>query len=462
MENIQALLESSKFTPLSASDSAAMRLMLENTEKEHARLVAEGTLAGDVSQFTPILMPMVRRVYPNLIANELLGVQAMAMPTGFIYALTNAYTGTGNNFASPNAGAVILDITTSAGMVEGENIAGAADVTGVDPVETAQGVILYVEGNRILVKVTSGSFAVGTKVQEGVTVAQNTTNTITAAYTNEASFGLILNAYTGSYATSVAEALAKNMKEVGFSISKKSVEAKSRALKGQYTVEMYQDLKAQHGLLADEEVMSLMSYEMQAEIDREVVTFVNANSTQLSDTVFAAQGANPSVDGGRWEIEKYRVQAIRISKEAAQIGIDTKRGQGNTLLVSPKVAIMLEQVGTFKTASQASSVSAPVSGGVAGTFDGRFKVIVDQYAVSNYCTVLYKGADRRDAMGFFAPYVPASFTKVTNSDSGQPAIICKTRYALDTIPGVSTPASNDRAKAYSRTFGVNFANTILA
>ncbi len=204
--------------------------------------------------------------------------------------------------------------------------------------------------------------------------------------------------------------------------------------------------------------MSLMSYEMQAELDREIVQFVNNNAAQLVDTAFTTD----TTDGGRWEIEKYRAQSIRISKEAAQIGLNTKRGQGNVLLVSPKVATMLEQVGTFKTAESNSSVSSPISGGVAGTFDGRFKVIVDQYAVSDYVTVLYKGADRRDAMGFFAPYVPMSFTKVTHADSGQPAVIAKTRYALDTIPGISSPTSNDRAQKYARSFGVNFTNTVLA
>jgi hypothetical protein len=205
--------------------------------------------------------------------------------------------------------------------------------------------------------------------------------------------------------------------------------------------------------------MSLMSYEMQAEIDRDVVEFVNSNATILPDTVFTASATDGT---GRWEIEKYRREAIRISKEAALIGIETKRGQGNTLLVSPKVATMLEQVGTFKVAEQASNVSAPVSGGVAGTFDNRFKVIVDQYATSDYATVLYKGADRRDAMGFFAPYVPLSFTKTTNTESGQPAIIAKTRYALETIPGVESPTSNDRARTYARSFGIDFNNTVLA
>ena len=424
MENIQALLESSKYASLNASDSAAMRLMLENTEKEHARLMSEGTLSGDVAQFTPILMPMVRRVYPNLIANELLGVQPMTMPTGFIYALTNQYTGTG---ATAKAAARIYVAAGAHGLVAGDTVEmGATD-----------GTVLYVEGLNVLV--TDGT----TPLVVGGTLG---TSTVAGVYTNEAAFGKILKGYTGTYTTAQAEALSTGMREIGFSIAKKSVEAKSRALKGQYTVEMYQDLKAQHGLLADEEIMSLMSYEMQAEIDREVVDFVNDNATQLTDSVFTAD----STDGtGRWEIEKYRREVIRISREAAQIGLDTKRGAGNTLLVSPKVATMLEQVGSFKVAEQ------------AGIFDGRFKVIVDQYATSDYCTVMYKGADRRDAMGFFAPYVPMSFTKVTNADSGQPAVIAKTRYALDTIPGISSATSNDRAQKYARSFGIDFTNTIL-
>lgn len=436
-EKFKELLESTKYAPLNGSDKNAMGLLLENAQRDLDQLINEGTLAGDVAQFTPILMPMVRRVYPTLIANELLGIQPMTMPTGFIYALTNQYIGTNNNNANPNSAAVVVELSGATTVVEGDTV-------------FTNGKVLYVEGKKVLIAGGTG-IIVGAAIEVGVTV--------TGIFTNEASFKRIFKNYTGSYTTAAGEALGKDMKEIGFSISKKSVEAKVRALKGRYSVEMYQDLKAQHGLLADEEIMSLMSYEIQAEIDREVVDFVNANSTILADTAFTAD----STDGtGRWEIEKYRREVIRISKEAAQIGIDTKRGQGNTLLVSPKVATMLEQVGKFKVAEQLSGVVAPTSGGVAGTFDGRFKVIVDQYATSDYCTVLYKGADRRDAMGFFAPYVPLSFQKVTNTDSGQPAIIAKTRYALDTIPGVESATSNDRAKTYSRSFGVNFTNTILS
>ncbi len=446
-EDIKALLESTKYTELGASDSATMKLMLENTEKEMESMVNEGTLSGDVAQFTPILMPMVRRVYPNLIANELLGVQPMTSPTGFIYSLTNDYRGDDSTKSVGNEfGGQILDLTVA-------DLADDTELTGAT--SGATGTVVYSEGNLVLVALGSAVKFSAEVITEDIGDGAST-STITGVYTNEAAFTKIFKNYTGTYTTAQAEALGKDMKEVGFSISKKTVSAKSRALKGQYSVEMYQDLKSQHGLLADEEIMSLMSYEMQAEIDREVVDFVNANATQVSNAFKSADA------DGRWEIEKYRAEVIKISKEAKQIGLDTKRGQGNTLVVSPGVITMLEQVGSFKTAAQKSGVSSPVAGGVAGTFDGKYKVIVDQYADSDYATVMYKGADRRDAMGFFAPYVPMSFTKVTHADSGQPAVIAKTRYALDTIPGIVTPESNDRAKLYSRTFGIDFTGSALA
>jgi len=459
-ENIQDLLESAKYPQLNDSDSAMMKLMLKNTADEYTRLVNEGTLSGDVAQFTPILMPMVRRLYPTLIANDVLGIQPMTMPTGFIYALVNQYTGDSVNKVSAALRNVIFTYVFTKNAATNTDLAVTDTITG--NVTGAVGIVKHIHGDQILVQMTSGDFLATDTAAVVTTTATDTegaTVAVTAIYTNEAAFGQIVSDWTGSMTTAVAETLGTGMKEVGFSIMKKTIEAKSRALKGQYTVEMYQDLKSQHGLLADEEIMSLMSYEMQAEIDREVVAFINATATSLANTTFSATATGAS---GRWEIEMYRREAIRISMEAATIGLNTKRGQGNVLIVSPKVGTMLEQVGTFTVATQASGVKAPTSGGVAGTFDGRFKVIVDQYATSDYCTVLYKGADRRDAMGFFAPYVPMSFTKVTNVDTGQPAVIAKTRYALAAIPGFSTAASTDRASQYARTFGVTFTGTIFA
>ena len=456
-EKFADLIESEKFAKLSASDEAMMGSLLENTEIEKDKLVNEGTLSGDVAQFTPILMPMVRRVYPNLIANELLGVQPMAMPTGFIYALTNQYTGDGDTAGiSPLSGEAGLGgqiLVVDVEPTVGETITGTTS--------TNVGTVVYSEASGLLFKVLV-SIVIGSPLGvEAGTGSTSGAQVISAFYTNEASFGQVLSGYTGTYTTAEAELLGKDMKEVGFSISKKSVEAKSRALKGQYTVEMYQDLKAQHGLLADEEIMSLMSYELQAEIDREIVDFVNTNAEVVPDASNIAFTTAVDVTG-RWEIEKYRREVIKISKESKVIGLNTKRGTGNILIVSPQVVTMLEQVGSFKVADQTSGVVNPVSGGIAGTFDNKYKVIVDQFAAGDYATVMYKGADRRDAMGFFAPYVPLSFTKVTHADSGQPAVIAKTRYALDTIPGIESATSNDRAKRYARSFGIDFTNSALA
>ena len=440
-EKFGEILESAKYAPLTSSDKNMMALMLENTEKEYDKLMSEGSTSGDIAQFTPILMPLVRRVMPTLIANELLGVQPMTMPTGFMYSLLNRYTGDNGvaGSVSPSAKGVI--IATNSLLEVGTVVTGDTSA--------ASGTVIYSEVNEkgklaLVALSTAGSFGL-----EGLNDGDFT---VSAVYTNEAAFRTILKSYTGPVATAVGEMLGKDMKEVGFTIGRKSIEAKTRKLKGQYTLEMYQDLKAQHGLLADEELMSLIGYELQAEIDREVVGFVNSNATQVSNAFgFTASATDGS---GRWAIEKFRTQAIKIATEARQIGLDIKRGQGNVLLVSPKVATMLEQIGSFQPAPMASGVNVPVSGGVAGTFDGKYKVIVDQYAVSDYATVLYKGADRRDGMGVFAPYVPLSFQKVTHQDSGQPAIIASTRYGLETTPL--------DAQLYARSFGVDFTNTVLA
>lgn len=417
-EQIEQLLESEKYIDLKESDKSQMNLLLQNVSE----VINESTLSGDVAQFTPILMPMVRRVYPALIANHILGLQALKTPTAYIYAMVNQYIGSGEDNSA-------------------ENLTGKLKI-----VKTPDSVATYIynEGDLYLVRKDADLAGV----------------TVEATYTNEAAFAHIFKNYTGPYTTAAGEKLAKDMKEIGFEIMRKTVEVKSRKLKGRYTVEMYEDFKAQHGLYGDEEIMSLMSYELQADIDRECVDFVNANATQLPDSTFAAKNAQDS--SGRWEIERYRTEAIRISKEAQQIGIDTKRGKGNIILCSPKVVTMLEQLDGFQAAVVESNVNAPVSGGVAGTYNNSFKVIVDQYATSDYITVLYKGADRRDALGFLCPYVPLAFTRVTDPESGQPAIIATTRYALATIPGVESSTSNDRAKAYARTWGVDFTNTVLA
>lgn len=451
---VTELTRSRKYPQLDEAMERDVKTILKNCQNDlKQQFMNEGTTATDIAQFTPIYLPMIRRIYPELIAYHLLGVQPMSMPTGYIYALTNQYLGDGVH--------KVGDRTTPAGVIYELSAAPAAGTLAVGDT-VGDGVVLYIEDDKVLCSFTDPT----QKLAVGAAIGSATgAPTVTAIYTNEAAFGLILKNFTGPYATTQAEVLGTDMREIGFSISRKSIEAVSRALKGRYTVEVYQDLKAQHGLEADTEMLGLMTYEVQAELDREIVDFVNANATQLPDTNFGvpASAANLIIPDGRWEIERYRAHTIRINKESTIIGIDTKRGQGNTILCSPMFATMLKQVGSFTSAPvSGDSITPPVAGGYAGVFDSQFNVIVDQYAKSDYCTVLYKGVDRTDAMGFYAPYVPLQFTRVTNAETGQPAIIAKTRYALSTIPGIETAESNDRAKLYARSFGVDFSKTILA
>lgn len=556
-EKIEKLVESKSYPELDKASSCYMKTLLENTQKEAESVLNEGTIASDVAQFTPILMPLVRRVFPTLVANEVLGVQPMSTPTAFIYALTNRYVGStwkhrspldgkygevqGNNLVSLNyKGQILLvdDITpfladeigkdtipqketpafgknlndkeyslnagTLKTYIKGDTGGAVAISTTYTPnggtAITNEGFVVYVEQNKPGTLDKSGKVLVALKeetpfIRPGAVVnPDKATNTVggnvIGVHTNEAAFAQILRDYTGyhvelvngvvvvkdGFTTAQAEKLAEDMPEIGIEVSRKSIEAKSRALKARYSVEMYQDLKAQHGLVADEELMNLISYEIQAELDKTIIDFVNANATQVPNVApYAAPTANSAIQPGayntagafpmfgRWDIERFRAEVTKIKKAANQIGIDTRRGSGNILLISPDVLTMLEEVGGFKAAElNTSNLSYDPTLTVAGTFDNKFKVIVDRFATTQYVTVIYKGADRRDAMGFFAPYVPLTFTKVTNYESGQPAIIAKTRYALETIPGVQTPLSNDRAKTYARSLSVDFSGTSLA
>ena len=507
---------------LNEENTRLMNVLLKNTQNAVRRMISEGTYTNDVAQFTPILLPMVRRIYPNLIAHELLGIQPMTMPTGYLFALVNEYLGTGLHktasdtkprgvvYQLVDANGDPVDVlkdgvinvagyaTNAQNPANGLNGASVGASSGDEQVTTTAGTsigggyVVYSEEDKILVTWDG----VTAKLAAGDAVP-GTNYTVRNVWSNEACFNQILKYYTGDYhyetktvtdaqgntvtqqvlvkgglATPLAERLGVDMKEIGFTIQRKQVEAKSRVLKGRYTIEMFQDLQAQHDMDAETEMMNVMAQEIQAEIDRECVEFVRSVSQWLPDTTFGgfhtttpniANGgvATPTfmVDG-RWEIERYRAQAIRIAKEATQIGIECKRGQGNVILVSPMVATMLEQTAKFNLAP-AGDINQPVAGGFAGIYDNRYRVIIDQYATDDYVTVMYKGADKRDALGFFAPYVPLTFTKTTNYESGQPAVVARTRYALATIPGIENADSDDRAKQYARSFSVDLNNSVL-
>ena len=484
------LLESSKYAPMSELDRGTLAAVMANTKRETEQMIAEGTIAADVAQFTPFLMPMLRRIYPALIANELLGVQPMSGPTGFIYNLTNRFVGNQATPINPNVKAQVLDIDidgapgTAVAYTVGDTVTGA----------TASGTVVYVEpashtrqgekpgaaqsptaeitfanafATRILVELADATvpFTNGEVITPAGT---GTGNIVTAAFSNEAAWLGLLPSYSGSYTTANGEirgTVGNEMNEVGIAVERKQVEARTRKLRAEYTIEMYQDLKAMHGVLADQELMSLMGYEIKAQTDREVVDFVNASASLEGE--FAIGGgvkATGEIDGinGRWELEKYRMFATKLADMSREIGRLNRRGAANKLLVSPKVVTMLEQIGGFTASNIDTSVNSQIAnGGVVGRFDNKFSVIVDNFATGEYATMVYKGSNQ-DSVGVYAPYTPVQIQKVTHVTTGQPALIAMTRYGLTSNPWQDSAVDMGEKSPYAAMLTVNFTGTVLA
>jgi hypothetical protein len=236
--------------------------------------------------------------------------------------------------------------------------------------------------------------------------------------------------------------------EMAFSIDKTTVTAKSRALKAEYTVELAQDLKAVHGLSAETELANILSTEILAEMNREIIRTINLNSV----TSVLASGEYDMTDatdnaGARWLVERIKSMVFAIEKEANQIAISTRRGKGNFVIVSHGVAAALNSAGVMDTGlglSGPQNFDSDATGSLfAGTLNGRMKVYIDPYAGLDYYTVGYKGSNPYDAGMFYCPYVPLSMMKTIGENDFQPRIGFKTRYGLVGNPfTTNTPGAN--------------------
>ena len=351
---------------------------------------------GNVKGFDPILIGLVRRALPNLMAYDVCGVQPMTGPTGLIFAMQAKYANTGNNV-----------LTTS---------------------DTPEA--LYNEANTAWA---------GTGTHNDV-LGSNIANVVLA------------NTGTGM-ATSDAEALGTTMAQMGFTISRVSVVAKSRALKAEYTLELAQDLKAIHGLDAEAELSNILSTEILAEINREVVRTIYASANVGVTGLASAQfNLNNTADtSGRWAVEKFKGLLFAIEKASNKIAKDTRRGKGNILIVSTDVASALAMTGLLDYQSALTNntnLSVDDTGNTfAGTLFGRLKVYVDPYSVtgSDFVIVGYKGNTPYDAGLFYCPYVPLQMVRAIDPDTFQPKIGFKTRYGLVQNPFANSQQGADTA-----------------
>lgn len=333
-------------------------------------------VTGNIAKYDPILISMVRRAMPNLIAYDICGVQAMTGPTGLIFAMRPKY-------------------------VEGTALGADA---------------FYKEADTAF----SGA---ATPAHSGSMPDVLTTGNAMATADGEK-----LGSDTGS-------AFA----EMGFEIEKVMVEAKTRALKAKYSVELAQDMKALHGLDAETELATILSTEILAEINREIIrTMYNVAKPGAQSGTTTAGTFDLDLDSnGRWSVEKFKGMMFQIEREANQIAKETRRGKGNFIVCSSDVASALAMAGILDNnpALQNGLQVDDTGNTFAGVLlNGKFKVYVDPYATGDYFMVGYKGVNSYDAGMFYAPYVPLQMYKTMNDETFQPKLGFKTRYGLVANP----------------------------
>ena len=488
--------------------------LLENQEKaikEERRMLTEADMGtGAIQNFDPILISLVRRAMPNLIAYDIAGVQPMSGPTGLIFALKPKYTT--NLTTSSGQGVVVGDDALYGGI---QGVTGTTNplYLSVNNTNTVSGQASYYTGTLSSTQSTTtltltatvsglavGDLAVaqgivaGTRVASvsGTLVVLDTTPSSSLASASSilfANLAPIASAFSGNgtYAgtanypttgpvvgvalpTATGETLgasgAQAFAEMGFDIEKTVVTANTRALKASYTMELAQDLKAVHGLDAESELANILSSEILFEINREVIETINAKAVLGARFGYANAGIyDVKTDAdGRWAAERYKSLHMAIELEANQIAKETRRGKGNFILCSSNVASALAAAGSLDYSPALSTkLEVDDTGNTfAGVLNGRIKVYVDPYAFNDYITVGYRGTNPYDAGIFYAPYVPLTMVRAIDPATFQPRIAFKTRYGVVANPFVQqiNPAAanaqngNDRGNFYYRTFAV--------
>jgi hypothetical protein len=433
--------------------------LLENQEQH---LTEDGTAQADIAQFTPILVPAVRRIFPNLLANEIVGVQALKTPTAYAFALRSLYgDGKGEGTSTTDRGTFDRGLTTggatftSVGLIFAAHN-GTAATLGTNNILVAgvSGSVKYSEPGRALVTFASNADAI-TATTPGVSASGAVANTtVVAGFQNEIGYNLIFKNYTGPMTTADGEILGSAIKTVQIRLEKVQVEAKSRRLKAGYTLEMAQDFKNQFGMDAEKELINVMEYEVSAELDRELVDLINAKATVTPTWSYGGTGQLTAQLGsadGRWEAEKIRTLYNRLLREANQIALSTRRGTANFIIASSNVVAALETLQGFMYASVPGQVKPTMGVAKVGTLDGRFTVYMDTFAFTDYITLGFKGSGNMDSGIIYCPYVPLQMQKVVDPETFQPKIGFLTR---DAIVG-----NLWGAHLYYRTFKVDFGSS---
>jgi len=389
---------------------AVTSMVLENQEKalkEDAAFLSEAAptnaTGASIQNWNPILISLVRRSMPNLIAYDIAGVQPMSGPTGLIFAMRSRY-------ASQAGGEALFDEADS--DFSGRNAAGSS-VSGASATQHSG------TNPAVLNDAAPGTYTTGTAMDT-------------------------------DYTEALGDASGNAFAEMAFSIEKSTVTAKSRALKAEYTMELAQDLKAIHGLDAETELSNILSAEILAEINREVVRSVYIGSEKGAQTNTTTAGIFDldTDSNGRWSVERFKGLMFQLERDANVIAQRTRRGKGNMIICSSDVASALQMAGVLDyTPALNNNLNVDDTGNTfAGVLNGKYKVYIDPYsantAAKQYFVVGYKGTSPYDAGIFYCPYVPLQMVRAVGQDTFQPKIGFKTRYGLVANPFAGAGASD--------------------
>lgn len=431
-----------------AHKKAVTAQLLENSEIDFAKNTAAQSYSlneaaptnntlGGIATFDPVLISMVRRAMPNLIAYDIAGVQPMTGPTGLIFAMHAKYV----DHATPAS-------RTEAFVNEPETTFSAA---------SRDLATLGAPGTPAITEQDIDATGLSTGGTPSTPLDSTEADGTVAGDGGGFKLEDIMDTGEGE---ALGDASTNEFAEMAFTISKVTVEAKTRALKAEYTMELAQDLRAVHGLDAEAELSNILSTEALAEINREVVRTIYRQaklSTQGTNPgIFNAAALSAGDADGRWQAERFKSIAVAIQFEANQIARETRRGKGNFVLCSSDVATALSAAGSlaYASASVEGSLSVDDTGNTFAGMMGSMKVYIDPYAHGNFACIGYRGANPYDAGVFYCPYVPLTKVRATGEQTFQPKIGFKTRYGMVVNPYVGaqagTAAEGTRANQYFR------------
>ena len=382
----------------------------EASQANYGMLNEYGTETGNVDKFDPVLISLVRRSMPNLIAYDVCGVQPMTGPTGLIFAMKSRYK------------------TTRGGATADSEALGIKEpYTGF-----------------------SGDSGFSSQPADPAGLSESNFDSDSSADDARAT-ALAGGGMTTAEGEDLGDTGHGAFAEMGFTIDKQTVTAKTRALKAEYTMELAQDLKAIHGLEAETELANILSGEILAEINREVIRTINSQA-KSGGALTAAGAASADFDlntdaDGRWSVEKFKGLIFQLERDANTIAKETRRGRGNFVICSSDVASAFAAAGMLDYAPALStSLNVDDTGNTfAGVLNGKMKVYIDPYATTDYVTVGYKGGNAYDAGVFYCPYVPLTMVRAVDEDSFQPKIGFKTRYGIVSNPFVGASPTDGLA-----------------